>query len=99
MSNDAASLLERAESIAAIRQGMEEFEQGKGIPLKEAEEKLRAVKKWALAIEHKAAKAMGPCTALSSTLSKLTPQALARLDQMLDSLDDYLRPGATGPSA
>ena len=33
--------LERAESIAAIRQGMEEFEQGKGIPLQEAEEKLR----------------------------------------------------------
>ncbi len=28
--------LERAESIGAIRQGMEEFEQGKGIPLKEA---------------------------------------------------------------
>ncbi len=33
--------LERAESIAAIRQGMEEFEQGKGISLEEAEEKLR----------------------------------------------------------
>lgn len=33
--------LERAESVAAIRQGMEQFEQGKGIPLKEAEEKLR----------------------------------------------------------
>ena len=33
--------LERAESIAAIRQGVEEFEQGKGIALKEAEKKLR----------------------------------------------------------
>ncbi len=33
--------LERAESIAAIRQGIEQFKQGKGIPLKEAEEKLR----------------------------------------------------------
>ena len=33
--------LERAESIAAIRRGMEEFEQGKGIALKEAEKKLR----------------------------------------------------------
>ena len=32
--------LERAESIAAIRQGVEEFEQGKGIALKEAEKKL-----------------------------------------------------------
>ena len=33
--------LERAESVAAIRQGMEQREQGKGMPLKEAEEKLR----------------------------------------------------------
>ena len=33
--------LERAESIAALRQGMEEFEQGEGIALKEAEKKLR----------------------------------------------------------
>ena len=65
----------------------------------EAEEKLRAVKKWAMTIENRAAKALGPCVALSSLLSTLTPKALARLDQMLDSLDDYLRPGAAGPSA
>lgn len=65
----------------------------------EAEEKLRAVKKWTMTIDHKAAKALGPCVALSSTLSKLTPKALARLDQMMDNLDDYLRPGATGPGA
>lgn len=65
----------------------------------EAEEKLRAVKKWILTIDHKAGKALGPCVALSSMLSRLTPQALARLDQMLDSLDDYLRPGVAGPRA
>jgi len=33
--------LERAETIAAIRRGMEQFEKGEGIPLEEAEERLR----------------------------------------------------------
>ena len=34
--------LERAETQAAIRQGMEQFERGEGIPFEEAEAKLRA---------------------------------------------------------
>jgi prevent-host-death family protein len=33
--------LERAETVAAIRQGMEQFERGEGIPLKQAESRLR----------------------------------------------------------
>ena len=33
--------LERAEAAAAIRRGMEQAERGEGIPLKEAEERLR----------------------------------------------------------
>jgi prevent-host-death family protein len=33
--------LERAETTAAIRQGMEQFERGEGIPLKQAERRLR----------------------------------------------------------
>ncbi|MGD0126035.1 MAG: type II toxin-antitoxin system Phd/YefM family antitoxin [Terriglobia bacterium] len=33
--------LERAEITAAIRQGMEQFERGEGIPLKQAERRLR----------------------------------------------------------
>ena len=33
--------LERAETVAAIRQGMEQFERGEGIPLKQAEHRLR----------------------------------------------------------
>jgi PHD/YefM family antitoxin component YafN of YafNO toxin-antitoxin module len=33
--------LERAETVAAIRQGMEQFERGEGIPLKQAERQLR----------------------------------------------------------
>ena len=64
----------------------------------EAEEKLQAVKKWLPTIEREAAKALGPCASLKSLLRLLVPQALARLDQMLDSLDEYLRPTAAGPS-
>jgi PHD/YefM family antitoxin component YafN of YafNO toxin-antitoxin module len=33
--------LERAETVAAIRQGMREFERGEGIPLEKAERQLR----------------------------------------------------------
>ena len=33
--------LERAETVAAIRQGMEQFERGEGIPLGRAERQLR----------------------------------------------------------
>ena len=33
--------LERAETVAAVRQGMEQFERGEGIPLKQAERRLR----------------------------------------------------------
>ena len=33
--------LERAETVAAIRQGMKEFERGEGIPLEQAERRLR----------------------------------------------------------
>jgi PHD/YefM family antitoxin component YafN of YafNO toxin-antitoxin module len=33
--------LERAETVAAIREGMEQFERGEGIPLQQAERRLR----------------------------------------------------------
>jgi prevent-host-death family protein len=33
--------LERAETVAAIRQGVEQFKRGEGIPLKKAERRLR----------------------------------------------------------
>lgn len=33
--------LERAEAVAAIRQGMEQFDRGEGIPLRQAEQRLR----------------------------------------------------------
>ena len=33
--------LERAEAVAAVRQGIAQFERGEGIPLEEAEQRLR----------------------------------------------------------
>jgi PHD/YefM family antitoxin component YafN of YafNO toxin-antitoxin module len=33
--------LERAETLAAIREGMEQFDRGEGIPLRQAERRLR----------------------------------------------------------
>jgi PHD/YefM family antitoxin component YafN of YafNO toxin-antitoxin module len=33
--------LDRAETLASIRRGVEQFDQGQGIPLDEAEERLR----------------------------------------------------------
>jgi PHD/YefM family antitoxin component YafN of YafNO toxin-antitoxin module len=33
--------LERAETLASIRRGMEQFDRGEGIPLEQAEERLR----------------------------------------------------------
>jgi len=62
----------------------------------EAEERIRAVKKWAMAIDQKADKLAQPCVTLSALLQRLTPKALARLDKMLDSLDEYLRPPGAG---
>jgi hypothetical protein len=65
----------------------------------EAEQKLKFVKKTLLTIEQRTAKAIGPCTVLSSMLAAEGPRAVARLDTMLDKLDDYLRPAASGPSS
>jgi DNA repair exonuclease SbcCD ATPase subunit len=64
----------------------------------EAEQKLAIVKKTLLTLEQRTAKAIGPCTIFSSMLAADAPKALARLDTMLDKLDDYLRPAASGPS-
>lgn len=58
----------------------------------EAEEHLQAVHSWIRLLEHQVEKLSGPCTALSIHLASVTPRALARLDQMLDSLDEYFRP-------
>ena len=40
---DLIDRLERAETVAGIRQGMQQFERGEGIPLKKAEHRLRKI--------------------------------------------------------
>jgi hypothetical protein len=57
----------------------------------EAEQKVRAVKRWLIHIEREVANIAGACLSLSALLDSATPQALARLDEMLDRLDEYLR--------
>lgn len=57
----------------------------------EAEQKIRAVKRWLQQIEREVANASGACQSLASLLDLATPNALARLDQMLDRLDHYMR--------
>jgi hypothetical protein len=41
VSDDEKDSLERAETLAAIRTGMEEFKRGESIPLDKADERLR----------------------------------------------------------
>lgn len=55
----------------------------------EAEDKLRVVKRCNMLMESKIGKRLQPCRSLGQELDMLMPQALARLDQMLDSLDVY----------
>jgi hypothetical protein len=59
----------------------------------EAEAKVQAVKRWLMTIDKQVADVSGACLSLSSLLDSVIPKALARLDQMLDSLDEYMRPG------
>ncbi len=57
----------------------------------EVERRIAAVKKWTVILDQTIPKMMGPCNALTILLSQRTPKAMARLDQMLDSLEEYFR--------
>lgn len=58
----------------------------------EAERKIEVVTRWTHLLQQKAGKLRGPCIALSILLDGLTPRALARLDRMLDNLEEYFIP-------
>lgn len=62
----------------------------------EAERKVAAVKKWGLLLDQKLDKMMGPIRALTAVLDQQTPRALARLDQMAESLEEYFRTSSGG---
>jgi hypothetical protein len=64
----------------------------------EVERKIQAVKKHTLLLEQSITKMLGPCQALMVLLDQRTPQAIARLDQMLDGLEAYFRQAPEGGS-
>ena len=57
----------------------------------EAEQKIRSLKKWSGFLDHKVGELIGPCLNLSNQLESFTPRALARLDRMVESLEEYFR--------
>ena len=62
----------------------------------EADRKVEGVKKWAIILDQKAAKMLGPCRAFGARMDSVTPRALARLDAMLISLEEYLSDSSEG---
>jgi len=62
----------------------------------EAEAKIEKVKGWSAALEREAERLMPACRRFEGMLLSETPKALARLDHMLDHLEEYLRPSAPG---
>jgi biopolymer transport protein ExbB/TolQ len=60
----------------------------------EAQAKIEHVKRWAIRLEQEVEKLMPRCHRFDELIARLTPKALARLDHMLDNLEDYLRPTA-----
>lgn len=58
----------------------------------EVEEKVAALEKWTIRLEDAVDKMRKPLIALGNLLDFTTPRALARIDQMIDSLEEYLRP-------
>ena len=64
----------------------------------EADEKIRTVRHWLTTLEQESSSLLRPCAKLSTMLTTQSPKALMRLDQMLDSLDDYLRKSSSGDS-
>ena len=58
----------------------------------ELELKSAAVERWSVHLEDQVGKLRRPCISLSNLLDHTTPLALAAIDRMLDSLEEYLRP-------
>ncbi len=64
----------------------------------EAEEKILVVERWIGALDQVASRIMPPLKKLETLLDTLAPEAIGRLDHMLDRLDEYLRPAGGAPS-
>ena len=64
--------------------------------LEETEQKVRATQQWLVRVEQEGMRMLQPCSRLSTMLAAEAPKAVVRLDQMLESLDDYLRRSTGG---
>ena len=59
--------------------------------LDEADEKLRRVKKWAIALEREFMLFKAGCSQVSTAIAGDLPAAMGRMDKMIDSLEAYVR--------
>lgn len=57
----------------------------------EAEQKLKAVKRWTMMIDRETEEMLGPVNVFAGTLDASTPKAIAKLDLLIQKLEDYLR--------
>jgi hypothetical protein len=62
----------------------------------ETEAKLDAARRWRIALHQSIGKLSAPCNVLANLLEHMTPLVLARLDKMLDSLEDYFKASSGG---
>ncbi len=59
----------------------------------ECDQKTAAVKRWSIVLEQHVEKMMGPVDALAHTLDSTTPAALAKIDFMIEKLEEYMKNG------
>src|SRR5262245_56576530 len=62
----------------------------------ETEAKLDAARRWRITLQQSIGKLSTPCNVLANLLEHLTPLALARIEKMLDSLEEYFRSTSGG---
>lgn len=62
------------------------------LALEEAERKIETVKRWTRLLDEQVRPLMVGCTQLRNWLLRDTPRALARLDRMVEALQDYHGP-------
>ena len=58
----------------------------------DVERRVAAVERWSVRLDEEVGRLRKPCISLANLLDHTTPRALASIDRMLDSLEDYLRP-------
>ncbi len=58
----------------------------------EADGRVAALERWSVRLEDSVDKLRKPCIVLSNLLNHNTPRAMASIDRMLDSLEEYFRP-------